>query len=98
MVSVIARDLLDGVIFQIPTFQMHTFGFLFGVAIFSTTKIAEVISDQKIYHDNKNNKTINFGQIHAHNPKNRKIQPQDLDLGRNMASNQASLRVKVHIF
>ena len=64
MVSVIARDLLDGVIFQIPTFQMHTFGFLFGVAIFSTTKIAEVIRDQKIYHDNKNNKTImNFGQI-----------------------------------
>ena len=73
---------------------MHTFGLLFGVAIFSTTKIARVIRDPKIYHDNKNNKTlINFRQIHAHNPKNKKIQPQDLDLGRKKASDQASLRV-----
>ena len=73
---------------------MHTFGLLFGVAIFSRTKIAEVIREQKIYLDNKNTKTlINFGQIHTHNPQNWKIQPQDLDLGGNMASNQASLRV-----
>ena len=45
------RVLLDGVIFLIPTFQMHTFGLLFGIAkilMFSTTKIAEVIRDQKI--------------------------------------------------
>ena len=67
--------------------------------MFSTTKIAEVIRDQKIYHNNKNTKTlIDVGQIHTHNPQNRKIQPQDLDLGRNMASltsNQASLRVNI---
>ena len=73
---------------------MQSFWLLFGVAIIFTTKIAEVIRYQKTYHNNKNTKTlINFGQIQTHDPQNWKLQPQDLILGRNIASNQASLRV-----
>jgi hypothetical protein len=38
----VTRDLVDGVIFQIPTFRMQTFGLLFGVEIVFTEKMDRI--------------------------------------------------------